>query len=414
MYRHLPAILMLVLSAALLASCGSAGEDPGSAETGSVTAGSTAAADRPAAESDGDTLDTWDEQWRREYRDFGVDSTVYASRNNAITRAVRKVSPAVVSITVTELVQSRGRMPDDFFSPFFFTPREYSSMGSGFIISEDGVVVTNEHVAPSSAREIVVSLPDGSQYDAEIIGSDELSDLTLLRIQADRSFPYASFGDSDRIMVGEWAIALGNPFGLFKSARPSVTVGVVSALHRDFRPDPKAPRVYMDMIQTDAAINRGNSGGPLVDSEGNVIGVNTFIVSGGTGTNVGLGFAIPSNRVISTIDQLLSRGEVEVPFDPGFEITPMTMQKAIENNLPAVGGLLVTGVNRDGPAFEGGILPGDIILKIGDERVHQLRHARALYRQYAEGDTMRIELLRDSRRYEAKMVLRQKVSGEGQ
>src|SRR5699024_4657383 len=222
------------------------------------------------------------------------------SRHTAITRTVKKVTPAVVSITVTEVVQGRRRGFDEFYNRFFSVPveREVSSMGSGFIISKDGLVVTNQHVAGKNAKKVVVSLSEGKQYEVKVLGSDELADLSVLKLQADRTFPYVEFGNSDSVIVGEWSLAVGNPFGLFKSAKPSVTVGVVSAMNRDFRPNPNKPRVYMDMIQTDAAINRGNSGGPLVDSEGKVIGVNTFIFTGGTsGGFVGLGFAIPSNRV---------------------------------------------------------------------------------------------------------------------
>jgi serine protease Do len=342
-----------------------------------------------------------------------VDYTIYASRHNSITKAVQKVSPAVVSITVTEVRQIRRRPSfDEFYDRFFYGPveREFSSMGSGFIISEDGLVVTNEHVASENAQKIVISLPDGSQYEAGIVGTDALADLALLKIQADRQFPYVEFGDSDQVMVGEWSVAIGNPFGLFRAAQPSVTVGVVSALHRDFRPNPNEPRVYLDMIQTDAAINRGNSGGPLVNSHGEVIGVNTFIYTGGTsGGFVGLGFAIPSNRVQKIIEQLASSGEVHVAYDPGFETTEMTYQLAAQYNLPVVMGLLVISVNRDGPAFAAGIIPGDIIIKIGEERVQSKMHMKALFREYQVGDTMRVGLLRNGRPYEAKINLRERV-----
>lgn len=341
------------------------------------------------------------------------EQAIYNSRHTAITEAVKKVSPATVSITVTEVRQGGRRLAfDEFYNRFFFAPteREFSSMGSGFIISEDGLVVTNEHVADKNARKIMISLTDGTQYEAEILGADELADLALLKIKADRKFPFVEFGDSDEVMVGEWSLAIGNPFGLFEAAQPSVTVGVVSALNRDFRPDPNQPRVYLDMIQTDAAINRGNSGGPLVNSAGEVIGVNTFIFTGGTSSGfVGLGFAIPSNRVEKIIDQLASTGEVSMAYNPGMETTEMTYQLVRKYNLPQVPGLLVTSVNRDGPAFESGIVPGDIILKVGDERVQSQMHLRALFREYAEGDTMRIELLREGKRYEANMKLRQKA-----
>lgn len=341
------------------------------------------------------------------------DSAIEASRETAITQAVRKVSPAVVSITVTEVVQGRPRITfDQYFQPFLSPgrEREFSSMGSGFIISEDGLVVTNQHVVSRNAKKIMISLPGGAQYEAEIVGADDLADLALLKIQADRSFPYVTFGNSDEVMVGEWSLAIGNPFGLFENAQPSVTVGVISARNRDFRPDPQEPRVYMDMIQTDAAINRGNSGGPLIDSHGNVIGVNTFIFTGGTSSGfIGLGFAIPSNRVKKIIEQLAIEGEVRLSYDLGLSTTPMTYQLAAKFGLPAEMGLLVQSVNRDGPAFEAGIMPGDIILKIGDERVQSQMHAQALFREYEEGDTMRVEILRKSDRYEAEIMLRKKV-----
>jgi serine protease Do len=336
-----------------------------------------------------------------------------ASRRTAITNAVEKVSPAVVSITVTEMIQGGRRLAfDEFYNRFFSVPteREVSSMGSGFIINQDGMVVTNQHVANENAKKVVVSMSDGSQYDAEVVGSDELADLALLRIRADREFPAVEFGNSDSVLVGEWSLAVGNPFGLFESAKPSVTVGVVSALHRDFRPNPNEPRVYIDMIQTDAAINRGNSGGPLVDSQGKVIGVNTFIFTGGTSRGfVGLGFAIPSNRVQKIIEQLSSSGQVHLSYDPGFNTTEMTYQLAAKYSLPAVRGLLVQSVNRDGPAFEAGIVPGDIILSIGEERVQSKMHAQALLREFQEGDSMRVELFRKGDRYETKMYLRKKV-----
>lgn len=341
------------------------------------------------------------------------DDDINRSRRNAITEAVKKVSPAIVSITVTSVRQGGQRLAfDEFYNRFFFAPmeREFSSMGSGFIISEDGLVVTNEHVADKDAQKIMISLTDGTQFEAEILGADELTDLALLKIQAERKFPYVEFGDSEDVMVGEWSLAIGNPFGLFEASQPSVTVGVISALNRDFRPDPNQPRVYVDMIQTDAAINRGNSGGPLVNSEGEVIGVNTFIFTGGTGSGfVGLGFAIPSNRVKKIIQQLATTGEVRVPYNTGMETTEMTYQLVRKYNLPQVPGLLVTSVNKDGPAFESGIVPGDIIIRIGDERVQSQMHLNALFREYVEGDTMRIELLRDRKPYEAKMRLRAKA-----
>ncbi|HBX67607.1 MAG TPA: hypothetical protein DEG32_16155, partial [Balneolaceae bacterium] len=226
-------------------------------------------------------------------------------------------------------------------------------------------------------------------------------------------FPYINFADSDEIMVGEWTIAMGNPFGLFSDGQPSVTVGVVSAKERDFRPDPKDPRVYVEMIQTDAAINHGNSGGPLVNSNGEVMGVNTFIYTGGTsGGFVGLGFAIPSNRVKKIIGQLKESGSVSLEYDPGMKFVPVTRQLIMQYpSIPRVLGLFVTEVNKSGPAYECGIMPGDVIVQIGDERVTSEMHAWALMREYVEGEEMSLHLVRDNKQYKTSMKLRKRVQG---
>jgi len=338
------------------------------------------------------------------------------SRRNAITNAVEKAGPAIVSITVTELQRGYTREFDTFFFRYFDVPiqREVKSVGSGFIISEDGLVVTNEHVASKNSKTIMIALSDGNTYEAELLGSDELADLSLLKIKGDReSFPYINFADSDEIMVGEWTIAMGNPFGLFSDGQPSVTVGVVSAKERDFRPDPKDPRVYVEMIQTDAAINHGNSGGPLVNSNGEVMGVNTFIYTGGTSSGfVGLGFAIPSNRVKKIISQLKESGSVSLEYDPGMKFVPVTRQLIIQYpSIPRVLGLFVTEVNKSGPAYECGIMPGDVIVQIGDERVTSDMHAWALMREYVEGEEMTLHLVRDNKQYKTSMKLRKRVQG---
>jgi serine protease Do len=343
---------------------------------------------------------------------ISVDNT----RRNAITNAVEEAGPAIVSITVTELQQGYTREFDSFFFRYFDVPvqREVQSVGSGFIISEDGLIVTNEHVASKNSKTIMVALSDGNSYEAELVGSDELADLSLLQIKGDRaSFPYVTFADSDEIMVGEWSIAMGNPFGLFSDGQASVTVGVVSAKERDFRPDPQDPRVYIEMIQTDAAINRGNSGGPLVNSNGEVMGVNTFIFTGGTSSGfVGLGFAIPSNRVQKIIGQLRESGTVSLDYDPGMNFVPVTRQLIMQHpNIPRVLGLFVTEVNKSGPAYECGIMPGDVIVQIGDERVTSEMHAWALMREYDEGEEMELHLVRQNKQYKTSMNLRKRVQG---
>jgi serine protease Do len=343
--------------------------------------------------------------------DEALENEINSSRQSAITRAVQKVSPAVVSINVTGVRRSEF-MQDPFFN-FFWNQeimQEYTSLGSGFIISEEGHVITNEHVVGRNSVSIQVAMSNGDTYDATLLGRDEYADLALLKINSDVDFPHVEFGNSDDLMVGEWAIAMGNPFGLFEDGQPSVTVGVISALKRDFRPNPQDPRVYLNMIQTDAAINRGNSGGPLLNSYGEVIGINTFIYTGGTSYGfVGLGFAIPSNTVVRILNMLVESGVVNLDYDSGFEWTPNTRGLAMRYNIPTIQGLFVVSVNRDGPAFEAGILPGDLILRIGTEPVYSENHAWALFREYNEGDLMRVELLRAGRRYETEMQLRKKV-----
>lgn len=340
-----------------------------------------------------------------------MTAALYLSRTNAITNAVESASSSVVTIMATTQARRSQTLEEEILRFFFGEGlRDNTSMGSGFIISEDGLIVTNQHVVGNNPNEIIIFTTAGESYEARLIGSDELTDIALLRIDSDNIFPHLTFADSDEILVGEWAIALGNPFGLFDDGKPSATVGVVSAINRDFRADPNHPRIYIDMIQTDAAINSGNSGGPLLNSNGEVMGMNTFIYTGGTsGGFVGLGFAIPSNRVDRIVNQLLTTGVVKLDYDPGMEFTSMTEQLIYRYQLPYVRGLLVVSVNRNGPAFESGIMPGDVIVKIGEDRVISEMHAWALLRDYAEGDSMDVELIRNGELYRAGMILRQKT-----
>ena len=221
-------------------------------------------------------------------------------RQNAITRAVEHVSSSIVSVSVTEVVRgNRGRDP---FYGFFFPDRvrEYNSVGTGFVVSPDGHIVTNQHVIGENPTKIIVTMGDGQDYKARLLGTDTYGDIALLKID-EKDLPYAKFGNSDEIIIGEWAIALGNPFGLFDDGQASVTVGVISATKRDFKPNPQEPRVYLDMIQTDAAINPGNSGGPLIDAKGYVHGVNTMILR----DTEGIGFAIPIDKVFNEFGSIL-------------------------------------------------------------------------------------------------------------
>jgi len=237
--------------------------------------------------------------------DVECDSTG-TSRQNAITRAVAEVEPAVVSVNVIKTQIVRGRYPSSlgFFGFFdFFGPmrRQVQSIGSGIIYDPDGYIITNAHVV-QGATDIKVVLPDQREFDAELIGIDNVHDIAKLRIRGNR-LPFARLGNSDGLMVGEWSIALGNPYGyLMNDSKPSVTVGVISAIGRNISPGGSGTQ-YLNMIQTDTAINQGNSGGPLVNINGEVIGINTFIFSE-SGGSIGLGFAIPINTVRDIVNRI--------------------------------------------------------------------------------------------------------------
>ena len=273
--------------------------------------------------------------------DDDVNAEISQSRQNSITRAVKELSPAVVGISVTQVQEYIRRSPfstrDSFFRelyPELFKDRRFTeelhSLGSGFIISEEGYILTNEHVV-ENATEIVVTMTSGTKSIARIVGTDPMSDVALLKIDME-NLPKVVIGNSDKIILGEWAIAVGNPFGLFEiNSRATVTVGVISALNRDF--GEMNGRVYQDMIQTDASINHGNSGGPLAHAMGEGIGMNAFIFTGRSGGgegSVGIGFAIPINRIAYLIDDLKKYHKIERDFWIGIRVKnldPMIAKK---------------------------------------------------------------------------------------
>lgn len=303
-----------------------------------------------------------------------VNDQVSNSRRTAITRAVERVSDAVCGINVTQMRQARrSNHYDDPFLRFFFPeriPRQaIKSLGSGFLISSDGFILTNEHVI-NNASEIVVVLSDGSTHNAEIVGSDYITDIALIKIEGN-NYKYIRFGDSEDVIIGEWVIALGNPFGLFEiNSKPTVTVGVVSAVDRDFGRQSNE-RVYQDMIQTDAAINQGNSGGPLVNSLGEVIGMNTFIYTGSnynTGS-IGLGFALPSNHIIRVVKDLREHGEVNRRFRTGLEVEDISPIVARYFRLGSTSGVIVTDIEKNSSAARAGLEVRDIIMEVNGKEI---------------------------------------------
>lgn len=327
-----------------------------------------------------------------------LNDEISKQRMNAIVLAANKVGPAVVSITVIQTrIITVSPFDDEFFRRFFgdfFPEHRYrqrvKSLGSGVIITPDGYILTNEHVI-SNATEINVTLPDARQFKARIIAGDRALDLALLKIDGS-NLPYAELGDSDDLMIGEWVIALGNPFGfLLEDTRPTVTVGVISALNRAIK-STYEDRIYKDMIQTDAAINPGNSGGPLVNIMGHVIGINTFIFTSSGGSE-GVGFARPINVVKKFINETKQYGKIRTPWIGIWvqEITPEIAEAmGIEKR-----GVLVSNVDLNSPAQNAGIKEGDRIIAVNGEIINNLSSWDRVCTKVFVGDTMDVTLYRN-------------------
>lgn len=341
-----------------------------------------------------------------------ADQSISSSRRNAITRTVASVSAAVVGINVIELRTYRRWNPwgDDPFFRHFFGDQTYvqqiPSLGSGFLISPDGYILTNDHVA-GNAKEITVTLTGGEKYKAELVGSDPVTDIALLKIDG-RGLPHVRLGNSDDVVIGEWVIAFGNPFGLFDiSDQPTVTVGVVSAVNMNLRG--QEGHVYRGMIQTDAAINSGNSGGPLVNAVGEVIGVNAVIYTPNQGS-IGLGFAIPINRVKVIVEELRRSGKIEREFWTGLEVQEVDQRIARYFGLAKAEGVIVSDVRRGSPADRAGFKAGDIIVAIDGERVVDDASLVSLINDHRVGDELSVEVLREKRTVTLRLRLERRPS----
>ncbi|MDH3196714.1 MAG: trypsin-like peptidase domain-containing protein [Candidatus Krumholzibacteria bacterium] len=324
----------------------------------------------------------------------GVAAGIGDDRRSAIVRATETVSPAVVSITATYTRRTRPVIITEGFWQRYYPSRErkYSSFGSGVIISEDGYIFTNYHVLELAER-ISVTLASGANYPAELVGASPDYDLALLKLEGG-DLPAAPLGDSDDLLVGEWAIAIGSPYGQYLAdVQPTVTVGVISATHRDIRQSPDESRVFNDMIQTDAAINPGNSGGPLVNSHGEVVGINTAIIHGGTGANIGMGFAIPVNRAKYVFNEIVEHGKVRDVW-LGMQAADITPQLAVALDLPTRTGVLVQAIEAGGPAERAGLKVGDQLIAINGVSVQNRNHANRLVFGHGVDDKIEITVNR--------------------
>ena len=317
-----------------------------------------------------------------------------------------KLMPSVVNIsTTTTVVTNSNKLPFQFppGSPFedmfkeFGTPqqRQSAALGSGFIIDESGVIVTNNHVI-QDADDIFVRVNGDQEFKAKVLGADPLMDIAVLQLETDEKFIPVAFGDSDKARIGDWVLAIGNPFGL----GGTVTAGIISARNRSI-----GLSRYEDFIQTDASINSGNSGGPLFDMEGNVIGINTAILGGRNGGgSVGIGFSIPSNSAQIVINQLIKFGETKRGW-LGVRIQNVTNEIAEVEKLDKPRGALVASVAENSPSEKAGIQAGDIILEFNGEKIDQMKELPAIVARTEVGKDVQVKIWRDKKEITKNVIL---------
>lgn len=320
----------------------------------------------------------------------------------------QKVKPRVPSAPVPKVPE--GSPFQDFFDELFPNgpqgenrgPSTRQSLGSGFVIDAEGIIITNNHVI-ADADEITVNFSDGSKLKAELVGKDTKTDIAVLRVEPDAPLTAVSFGDSDSARIGDWVMAIGNPFGL----GGSVTLGIVSAVGRDISSGP-----YDNFIQTDAAINRGNSGGPLFNMDGAVVGINTAIISP-SGGSIGIGFSIPANLAKRVVDQLVEFGETRRGW-LGVQIQTVTDEIAESIGLDKGRGALVSGIVKEGPAEAGGIKSGDVILQFDGKDVETMRDLPIIVADTPVDKEVKVEILRKGKMMSVDVVLGRLEDGEKQ
>jgi serine protease Do len=338
-----------------------------------------------------------------------VKNVVFDKGLPSLSGLVKSVRPSVVNISTTSVIKGpnmhdrffgqqqnpfKDFFGDDFFEKFFgdSQKREFKqrSLGSGCVIDREGYIITNNHVV-EKAQTIKVKLIDGKEYDATVVGRDPKTDLALIKIDAKNDLPFASFGNSDNLEIGDWVVAIGNPFGL----ETTVTAGIVSAKGRVIGAGP-----YDDFIQTDASINPGNSGGPLFNLQGEVVGINTAIVSGGQG----IGFAIPINMAKELLPQLKSKGKVTRGW-LGVVIQKITPEIAKTFGLKESEGALVSDVTEDGPAEKAGIKRGDVIVSFNGKAVKEVDALPKLVGATEIGKKAKVGIIRDGKALEVEVVI---------
>jgi serine protease Do len=349
------------------------------------------------------TEDTWFDA-----NHANVKNVVFDKGLPSLSGLVKSVRPSVVNISTTSVIKGpnmhdrffgqqnpfRDFFGEDFFEKFFgdSPKKEFKqrSLGSGCIIDREGYIITNNHVI-EKAQTIKVKLIDGKEYDATVVGRDPKTDLALIKIDAKNALPSAAFGDSDNLEIGDWVVAIGNPFGL----ETTVTAGIVSAKGRVIGAGP-----YDDFIQTDASINPGNSGGPLFNLKGEVVGINTAIVSGGQG----IGFAIPINMAKELLPQLKSKGKVTRGW-LGVVIQKITPEIAKTFGLKETEGALVSDVTEDGPAEKAGIKRGDVIVSFNGKAIKEVDTLPKLVGATEIGKKAKVGIIRDRKSFEMEVVI---------
>ena len=346
---------------------------------------------------------------------FAQQEGIDKSRQTAITYAIEQISNSVVGINVTQLKQQQvNPFFDPFWGGFFPYTRTFKvdNMGSGVLVSPDGYIITNTHVV-DNATEIVVTLRGGKSYEAKLVGMDNLTDIALVKVD-DSDLPFADLGNSDELIVGEWAIALGNPLGLFDvNHQPTATAGIISGVKMDFGLK-EAGHVYQDMIQTDAAINPGNSGGPLVNALGEVIGINTFIMTGSnySSGSIGIGFAIPINRVKEVAEDLKKFGKVERSYTTGVHVQAIdpVMQRYLR--LPTSEGVIITDVEKRSSGERAGLQIGDVILAVDNRKINSPKDIIRVIDEglHKVGDNVTLTILRENNSIDIQLTLEEPKS----